>query len=102
MTANADPTVHDYDEQSGTSKGKEKSLPDTKDDIDEVVQGAINLSIRESPLAPNTILPPRRGLILETSEMSTTTAPVETVGFTVAAPTKEERVKRAFGKVMKK
>src|SRR5258707_9716710 len=82
MIANAAPTVHDYDEQSSTSKGKEKSLPDTKDDIDEVVQGAINLSIRESPLAPNTILPPRRGLILETSEMSTTTAPLETVGFT--------------------
>src|SRR5258708_5463332 len=34
--------------------------------------------------------------------MSTTTAPVETVGFTVAAPTKEERIKKAFGKAMKK
>src|SRR5258708_4683090 len=100
--ANAAPTIHNYDEQSGTSKGKEKSLPDMEDDIDETLQKVINLSIRESPLAPNTILPPRKGLILDTSEMSTTTAPVETVGFTVAAPTKEEHVKKAFGKAMKK
>src|SRR5712692_10150505 len=82
--ANAAPTIHDYDEQSDTSKGKGKSLPDTEDDIDESLQKAINLSIRESPLAPNAILPLRRGLILDTSEMSTTTAPVETVGFMVA------------------
>src|SRR5258708_6081458 len=37
--------------------------------------------------------------------MSTVTAPVETVGFTVtapAAPTQEEHVKKAFGKSMKK
>src|SRR5229473_3781866 len=58
MIANAAPAIHDYDEQSGTSKGKEKSLPDTEDDIDESLQKAINLSIRESPLAPNAILPP--------------------------------------------
>src|SRR5258708_27207899 len=34
--------------------------------------------------------------------MSTTTAPTETVGFTTVAPTKEECVKKAFGKAMKK
>src|SRR5258708_28517857 len=34
--------------------------------------------------------------------MSTTMAPVETVGFTVVTPSKEERVKQAFGKAMKK
>src|SRR5260370_3534332 len=103
--ANAAPTIHDYDEQSSTSKEKAKSLPDTEDDIDESLQKAIDLSIRESPLAPNTILPPRRGLILDTSEMSTFTAPVETVAFTVTAPTaptQEQRVKKAFGKAMKK
>src|SRR5258708_4054942 len=103
--ANAAPTIHDYDEQSSTSKEKAKSLPDTKDNIYESLQKAINLSIRESPLAPNAILPPRRGLILDTSEMSTVTAPVETVGFMVTAPTaptQEQRVKKAFGKAMKK
>src|SRR5258707_12574329 len=103
--ANAAPAIHDYDEQSNTSKEKGKSLPDTEDDIEELLQKAINLSIRESLLAPNAILPPRRGLILDTSEMSTVTAPVETVGFTVTAPTaptQEQRVKKAFGKAMKK
>src|SRR5713226_8098457 len=100
--ANAAPAIHDYDEQSSVSKGKEKSLPDTEDDIEESLQKAINLSIRESPLAPNALTLPKRGLILDEPEMSTTTAPTETVGFTVATPTKEEHVKRAFGKAMKK
>src|SRR5258708_6288476 len=100
--ANAAPTIHDYDEQSDTSKGKGKSLPDTEDDIDELLQKAINLSIRESPLAPNTILPSRRGLLLDKPEMSTITAPTETVGFTTTAPTQEQRVAKAFGKAMKK
>src|SRR5229473_8219658 len=100
--ANAAPTIHEYDEQSSTSKGKEKSLPDTEDDIEELLQKAINLSIRESPLAPNAVLPLRKGLILDEPNMSTTTAPVETVGFTTTTPTKDERVKRAFGKAMKK
>src|SRR5260221_332753 len=89
--ANAAPTIHDYDEQSDISKEKGKSLPDTEDDIDESLQKAINLSIRESPLVPNAILPPRRGLLLGTHEMSTTTA-VETAGFTTTVPTKEQRV----------
>src|SRR5258707_2712951 len=100
--ANAAPTIHDYDEQSDVSKEKGKSLPDTEDDIDESVQKAINLSIRESPLVPNTILPPRKGLLLDKPEMSTITAPTETVGFTATVPTQEERVTRAFGKAMKK
>ncbi len=80
MIANAALAIHDYDEQSSTSKGKERSLPDVEDDIDESLQKAINLSIRESPLAPNAILPPRKGLILDTPKMSTTIAPTETVG----------------------
>ncbi len=100
--ANAAPTIHDYDEQSDTSKEKGKSLPDTEDDIDESLQKAINLSIRESPLTPNAILPPRRGLLLKEPEMSTITAPTETVGFTTTAPTQEQRVTKAFGKAMKK
>src|SRR5258707_3603396 len=100
--ANAAPTIHDYDEQSEASKEKGKSLTDTEEDIDESLQKAIDLSIRRSPLVPNAILPPRIGLLVETpKEMSTATA-VETVGFTAAAPTKDERVKRAFGRAMKK
>src|SRR5713226_1377207 len=100
--ANAAPTIHDYDKQSDVSKEKGKSLPDTEDDIDESLQKAINLSIRESPLVPNAILPPQRGLLLDKPEMSTITAPTETVGFTATAPTQEQRVARAFGKAMKK
>src|SRR5713226_5132146 len=100
--ANAAPAIHDYDEQSNTSKEKGKSLPDTEDNINESIQKAIDQSIRESPLVPNAILPPRKGLLLDIPKMSTTTAPMETVGFTIATPTKEERVKKAFGKAMKK
>ena len=87
---NTAPGVHDYDEQSETSKGKGKSLPDTEDDIDKSLQKAIDQSIRESPLAPNAILPPQHALILDIPSMSTTTAPTEMVAFMVAAPTKEE------------
>src|SRR5258708_4648436 len=71
--ANAAPAIHDYDEQSNVSKGKEKSIPNTEDDIEESLQKAINLSIRERQVAPNAILPPRKGLILDTLEMSRTT-----------------------------
>ncbi len=56
--ANATPGIHNYDEQSTASKEKAKSHPDTEDDIDESVQKAIDQSIRESPIAPNAILPP--------------------------------------------
>ncbi len=94
--------VHDYDEQSVASKEKGKSLPDTKDDINESIQRALNQSIRESPLAPNAILPPQHALIVDIPAMSTTTAPTEMVAFMVAAPTKEEQVTKAFGKAMKK
>ncbi len=87
---NTAPEVHNYDKQSNTSKGKGKSLPNTEDDIDESLQRAIDQSIRESPLAPNTVLPPQHTLILDIPSMSTTTAPTEMVAFTVAAPTKEE------------
>src|SRR5258708_15288455 len=86
--ANAAPAIHDYDEQSSISKGKGKSLPDTEDDIEELLQKVINLSIRESPLAPNAILPSRKGLILDTFDMTTTTAPLETTGCMVPIPTK--------------
>ena len=54
----AAPGIHDYNEQSDISKGKGKSLPDTEDDINELLQRAIDQSIRESPLAPNAVLPP--------------------------------------------
>src|SRR5258708_6233385 len=49
--ANAAPAIHDYDEQSSISKGKEKSLPDTDDDIEESLHTEINLSISDSPPA---------------------------------------------------
>jgi len=99
---NVAPGIHDYDEQSDISKKKGKSLPDTEDDIDESLQKAIDQSIRESPLAPNVILPPCAALVHKIPNMSTTTAPTETVGFTSMAPTTEEHVSKAFGKAMKK
>src|SRR5258707_3772159 len=55
---NAAPGVHNYDEQSNTSKEKGKSLPNMEDDIDKLLQKAIDQSIRESPLPPNTIVLP--------------------------------------------
>src|SRR5713226_7633740 len=69
--ANAAPTIHNYDEQSSVSQEKGKSLTDTEDDIDESLQKVIDQSIRESPLVPNAILPLRKGLLLDTPEMST-------------------------------
>src|SRR5216684_278889 len=36
--ANAAPGIHNYDEQSTTSKEKGKSLPNTEDNIDESLQ----------------------------------------------------------------
>src|SRR5258708_34057331 len=76
--ANAAPAIHDYNKQSNISKGKERSLPDTEDDIDESLQKVIDLSIRESPLAPNAILPPQKEPIFNPFNISTTTAPPET------------------------
>jgi len=100
--ANAAPGIHDYDEQSTAGKEKAKSLPDTEDNIDESLQKAINQSIRESPIVPNMILPPRHGLLLDIPTMSTTTAPTETVAFTTTASAKEEQIAKALGKAMKK
>src|SRR5260370_1223891 len=56
--ANAAPTIHDYDEQSDASRGKEKSLPDAEDNIEESLQKAINLSIRETPFPPSADIRP--------------------------------------------
>ncbi len=96
-------SIHNYDIKSDTSKGKGKSLPDTEDNIDKSLQKVIDQSIRESPLAPNTLLPPQAALILDIPLMSMTTmAPTEMVGFMVVAPTQEEHIKKAFGKAMKK
>ena len=96
-------SIHNYDIKSDTSKGKGKSLPNTEDDINESLQKVIDQSIRESPLAPTALLPPRAALILDIPPMSMTTmAPTETVGFTVVAPTQEECIKKAFRKAMKK
>ncbi len=100
--ANAAPGVHDYDKQSATSKEKAKSLPDTEEDINELLQRAIDQSIRQSLLAPNAILPPQHSLIINVPAMSTTTAPTEMVAFTMAAPTKEEQIEKVLNKAMKK
>ncbi len=96
-------SIHNYDIKCNTSKGKGRSLPNTEDDIDKSLQKVIDQSIRESPLAPNMLLPPRAAFVLDIPTMNTTTmAPAETVGFTVTAPTQEECIKKAFGKAMKK
>ncbi len=95
-------SIHDYNIQSSTSKGKGKSLPSMEDDIDELLQRAIDQSIRESPLALNAILPPRAALVLDTPSSRMLQTATKTVEFTTVAPTKEERVEKAFGKAMKK
>src|SRR5713226_5827658 len=92
-----------YNIKSETSKRKGKSLPNTKDNINELLQKAIDQSIRESPLTLNALLPPRAALTLDIPTMSMTiTAPTEMVGFMVAAPTQEEHIKKAFKKAIKK
>src|SRR5258708_13110803 len=90
--ANAAPGIHDYDEQSTAGKEKAKSLPDTEDNIDESLQKAINQSIRESPIVPNMILPPRHGLLLDIPTMSTTTAPTKTLTFTTTPSSNKNRI----------
>src|SRR5258707_9588177 len=95
--ANAAPGIHDYDKQSITSKEKEKSLPDTEDDIDESLQKAIDESIRASPIVPNAVLPSQYGLILDAPTMSTTIAPTEMVAFTATTSTKEEWIAKVLG-----
>jgi hypothetical protein len=87
-------------EEQQTAKGG--SIPESEDDIHKDVQKALDQSIRRSPVAPNTIVPPRRGLLLEPRDMSiTTTTPAETIGYT-AAPASQEWVKQAYKKAMKK
>src|SRR5260221_4045101 len=44
--ANAALAIHNHNKQSDIGKGKEKSLPDTEDDIDKSIQKAIDRSIR--------------------------------------------------------
>jgi hypothetical protein len=95
------PVIHEHDlEEQQTTKGG--SIPELEDDIHEDVQKALDQSIRRSPVAPNTIIPPRRGLLLKPREMSiTTTTPAETIGYTMATAS-QERVKQAYEKAMKK
>jgi hypothetical protein len=82
--------------------GKGKSIPESEDDIHKNVQKALDQSIRQSPIAPNAIIPPRIGLLLDQQEMSTTmTTPAETVGY-IKSLANQEQVKQAYDKVMKK
>jgi hypothetical protein len=94
------PAVHEHDLEEQTRKGG--SIPDSEDNIHEDIQRALDQSIRQSPVAPNAIIPPRVGLLLEPREMSTTTmTPAETIGYT-KAPASQEWVKQAYEKAMKK
>jgi hypothetical protein len=95
------PVIHEHDlEEQQTAKGG--SIPESEDDIHEDIQRALDQSIRQSPVTPNAIIPPRRGLLLEPWEMSTiTTTPAETIGYTMAIMS-QERVKQAYEKAMKK
>jgi hypothetical protein len=82
------PVIHKHDLEEQMGKGK--SIPDSEDDIHEDVQKALDQSIRQSPIAPNAIIPPRIGLLLDQQEMSTTTTiPVETVGY-IKSPANQE------------
>jgi retrotransposon gag protein len=94
------PTIYKHNLEEQTGKGK--SIPNSEDDIHKDVQKALDQSIRQSPIALNVIIPPRIGLLLDQQEMSTTTTiPVETVGY-IKSPANQERVKQAYDKVMKK
>jgi hypothetical protein len=85
------PIVHEHDLEEQVEKGK--SIPDSEDDIHEDVQKALDQSIRQSPIAPNVVILPRIGLLLELQEMSTTTTtPAKTVGY-IKTLASQERVK---------
>jgi hypothetical protein len=87
------PVIHEHDLEAQQEKGKGKSIPESEDDIEEDVQKALDQSIRKSPIALNTIIPPRIGLLLNQPEMSTTTTtPAETIGY-IKSPTNQEWVK---------
>jgi hypothetical protein len=74
------PVIHKHNLEEQTGKGK--SVPGSEDDIHEDIQKALDQSIRQSPIALNTIIPPRIGLLLNQQEISiTATTPAETVGY---------------------
>ena len=66
-------SIHKYDIDIQLNKGKGKSIPESEDDITEDVQKALDQTIRQSPVAPNAIMAPWAGLLLNLPEMSTTT-----------------------------
>jgi retrotransposon gag protein len=94
------PVVHKHDLAEQVEKGK--SVPNSEDDIHEDIQKALDQSIRQSPIALNTVILPRIGLLLELWEMSATmTTPAEIVGY-IKTPVSQERVKQVYKKAMKK
>jgi hypothetical protein len=82
------PAIYKHDLEAQKEKGKGKSIPKSKDDIEEDIQKALDQSIKKSPVTPNTIILPRIGLLLDQPDMSaTTTTLAETVGYTLTTPT---------------
>jgi hypothetical protein len=82
------PVVHEHNLAEQVEKGK--SVPNSEDNIHEDVQKALDQSIRQSPIAPNAVIPPRIGLLLKPREMSATTmTPAETVGY-IKTPASQE------------
>jgi hypothetical protein len=57
------PIVHEHDLEEQARKGR--SIPDSEDDIHEDIQKALDQSIRQSLIAPNAVILPRIGLLLE-------------------------------------
>jgi hypothetical protein len=82
------PIVHEHNLEEQAGKGR--SIPNSEDDIHEDVQKALDQSIRQSSIAPNAVILPRIGLLLELREMSTTMmTPAETVGY-IKTPASQE------------
>jgi hypothetical protein len=82
------PVAHKHNLEEQAAKGG--SIPDSEDDIHEDIQKALDQSIKQSPVAPNAITPPRIGLLTEPREMSATTmTPAETVGY-IKTPASQE------------
>jgi hypothetical protein len=59
------PAIHEHDLEAQQEKGKGKSVPKSEDDIEKDVQKALDQCIRTSPVAPDAIIPPRIGLLLD-------------------------------------
>jgi hypothetical protein len=79
--------IHKHDINTQTEKGEGKSIPESEDNIKENIQKVLDQSIRKSPVALNTIIPPRIELLINQPKMSaTTTASTKTVGFTLMTP----------------